>query len=381
MAETMLVSALERQKWIDDYLSEYVRESGFLPYMGKGKNRVIMSKHELQSEAGKIINVPFIPRLKGPGVKGSQALDGLEEQMFQHNCQVSIEWRRNAVLVAKSTTYKTEIDLYNAGRDGLKAWSSEQLRDDIIRAMLQATAAGDSSGNTAAIHLVDSTANQRNTYGQNNQDRILYGATKSNYNATFATALQNIDTSADKFTTTIASLAKRMARQADPHIRPMRIEDGREYYIAFHGSRTFRDLKLDSNMVSANRDARARENSGMNSNPIFQDGDLIYDGVIHREVPEIDDVCAATTKTDGTSGGYSLDGVGASTSDVRPVFMCGVQAVAMAWGQEPTPVNETKDYGFRRGVGIEELLGVRKIAYEGRQHGMVTVFCSAAADA
>jgi hypothetical protein len=149
-------------------------------------------------------------------------------------------------------------------------------------------------------------------------------------------------------------------------------EDGREYFVAFHGSRSFRDLKADSTITQANREARAREGGGMDKNPIFQDGDLIYDGVIHREVPEIDALCTSL-------GGF--DGQGAASCDVRPVFVCGAQCVGIAWGQEPTPKTDLdKDYGFRPGVAIEELLGVKKLAFNGVQQGLVSVFVAAAAD-
>src|SRR6185436_5593229 len=120
-----------------------------------------------------------------------------------------------------------------------------------------------------------------------------------------------------------------------------------------------------------NTQARAREGDSMSDNPLFQDGDLIYDGVIHREVPEIDDYC--------TTAGF--DGIGASSADVRPVFLAGAGAVGVAWGQEPSPRTDfAKDYGFRPGVAIEELIGVKKIAYNGKQNGLVTCFFAAAAD-
>ena len=109
----------------------------------------------------------------------------------------------------------------------------------------------------------------------------------------------------------------------------------------------------------------------------MRDGDihsiagLFYDGVLHREVPEIDDYCA-------TAG---FNAIGGSSADVRPVFLCGSGAAAIAWGQEPTPRTDyLKDYGFRPGVAIEELLGVKKIAYNGVQNGIVTVLVGAAAD-
>jgi len=368
MAEVALASASERQKWITNYFAEYVRNSGFKPYMGRGNNSIIISKYELTEEAGKSINIPLITRLKGTGVTGSQTLDGAEEELGNYNCNISLDWRRNAVRVPKSTSYKTELDLFGAAKDMLRTWEAEKLRDDVITAMLSVVTTGDTT-----VTMSASSAANRNAFNAANSDRLLFGKLRSNYSATWATAVGNIDTTDDKCTVASMSLAKRIAKNADPHIRPYRTGDGREYYVAFHGSRTFRDLKADTTMTQANREARSREGNGMDDNPIFQDGDLLYDGIIHREVPEIDDVAA--------NGPYSMNAIGASTADVRPVFLCGAQAVGIAWGQEPTPRTDmTKDYSFRPGVAIEELLGVKKLAFNGVQQGMVSCFFAAASD-
>ena len=364
MAEVVLATASEKQKWISAYLKEYVRESGFMGYMGRSPTSIIMTKYELQQEAGKTINMPLITRLTSDGVTGSTVLDGREEEVGNYNCAISVDWRRNGVRVPKSTSFKTEINLLDAGRDLLKQWEAEKLRDDLIRAMLSVHSSGDTVTLWAA-----SDATARNAYGVANSDRLLFGKLISNYSATFATALGNLDTTDDKCTAASMSLAKRIAKNADPHIRPYKSKVGQEYFVAFHGSRTFRDLKADSTMTQANREARPRD---VENNPLFQDGDLIYDGIMHREVPEIDAICTA----DGV-----LDTAGNSSAAVRPVFLCGQQAVGVAWGQEPTPKTDNdKDYGFRPGVAIEELLGVKKMVFNGKQHGMVTAFFAAAAD-
>jgi N4-gp56 family major capsid protein len=367
MAEVTLATASEKQKWISNYLAEYVRESGFSGYMGRSNNSIIIAKYEPQEEAGKTINIPLITRLKSNGVTGSAVLDGNEEELGNYNCAISVDWRRNGVRVPKSTSFKTEIDLLNAARDMLRTWEAEKLRDDVIKAMLSVVTTGDTT-----VNLADSTATNRNAFAAANSDRILAGVAVSNYSATWATMLGNLDTTNDKCTAASMSLGKRIAKTADPHIRPFKSKIGQEYFVAFHGSRTFRDLKADSTMTQANRDARPRD---VADNPLFQDGDLIYDGIIHREVPEIDVIA----KNGGNA--YTLDATGASSADVRPVFLCGAQAVGVAWGQEPQPkTDNVKDYGFRPGVAIEELLGVKKLAFNGVQQGMVTCLFAAAAD-
>ena len=79
--------------------------------------------------------------------------------------------------------------------------------------------------------------------------------------------------------------------------------------------------------------------------------------------------------------GAGFNTIGGSNIDVRPAFLCGAGAVGIAWGQMPTPrTDPDKDYGFRPGVAIEELLGVKKINFNGVQNGIVTVILAAASD-
>ncbi len=383
--EVALATASERQVWETDYFAEYVRDSGFKPYMGRSNNSAIIVKKELQEEAGKTINIPLITRLKGAGVSGSQVLDGNEEELGNYNCALSVDWRRHAVRIPKSTSYKTEIDLWGASKEMLSTWEAEQLRTDIIKACLSVVPAtttvtpvdygaiteitGSSSASGYEITVANqaagaSTAN-KDSWLVLNSDRVLFGAVRSNYSSgVHATALATLDTTADKMTTAVGSLAKRMAKAANPHIRPIKIKGGREYFVMFTHPRCFRDLQADTVMQAANRDARVRD---VESNPIFQDGDLIYNGVIYREIPELPIL---------TNAGAS------ATTDVGVNFLCGAQALGIAWGQEPQfQTDLQKDYKFRPGVAIEELLRVQKLHFNGVQQGIVTVYCAAAPDA
>jgi len=103
MAETLIDSGLEITRWRRNYFREYTRASRFAPYMGRGLENIIVTMYELQTEAGKTIIVPFVGKLTGSGVSGSQILEGNEEDLGTGNMPVSVDWRRNAVIVPKST--------------------------------------------------------------------------------------------------------------------------------------------------------------------------------------------------------------------------------------------------------------------------------------
>ena len=98
---------------------------------------------------------------------------------------------------------------------------------------------------------------------------------------------------------------------------------------------------------------------------MFTDPDLLLDGVICREVPEIS----------------VISGIGASSIDVAPNFMCGAQAVGVAWGQRSQfAIDKTIDYGNIWGVSIGEVRGVEKLSWNDIQHGVHTIYASGVAD-
>jgi hypothetical protein len=79
----------------------------------------------------------------------------------------------------------------------------------------------------------------------------------------------------------IVSKMKAKAEAASPIVRPVTVGEDSENYVMFVGSGAFRDLKAD--MAQTLRDAQTRGSS----NPLFQDGDLEYDGVVIRKIQEI----------------------------------------------------------------------------------------------
>ncbi len=361
MSTTQTPSDLQLTKWRQQYFLEYVRESGFKPYMGassEGPTSVIHTAMELKPK-GKTVTIPLVGRLTSSGVVGNTRLSGAEESLGKHSHSITIQYRRNAIEFSAQDEHYDASNAMDAARPLLKQWSTEKLRDDIIDALHSVTFSGAQCATvTAPLNSwnIQSTSTQNNTWRAANTDRTLFGKLVANNATDFATSLATLDNTDDKLTAAAVSVMKRLAKTCDPHIRPIRTntEDGREYYVMFTGSSTFRDLKADSTIVSNNRDARSREGNGMDKNPLFQDGDLIHDGVIIREIPEFPTI---TNTNSIVCGG---------------AFLCGAQAIGAAWGQEPMPTTKKEDdYGHFTGVGITEMIGVNKIM---RKHGVLGTF-------
>ena len=378
MALTTIDTNNKLIKYTKEINREYVRENLFSPYMGEDLNSIIRVRQELKS-GGEVVNIPFVKRLKGAGV-GQGTLVGFEEKIDNYGMRAKVDWKRNAVVTNNAEEQKDSADIFGEAKPLLSDWGKSEQRDDIIEALMalptETLPAADQTVNGLLYNVA--TAGQRDTWQTANADRIQYGALRANTKATHALSLAELDITNDKLTAANISLLKRVAMNADPHIRPFKTRDGYEYFVAFAGTNTFRDLKLD--LLPYNKDSRPREGNGMDKNPLFQDGDLIFDGIIIRQVPEISGFVTSTWT--------NLLTAGTTSNRVEPVFLCGQQAAAIVWGRMAKPTfRKEDDYQFLTGVGIEMCYGTVKMYSKHPmtgsnlvQSGVVQGFYSSAAD-
>jgi N4-gp56 family major capsid protein len=296
---------------------------------------MIQLQTDLTRKPGDTVVFPTVRNLTGAGVTGNTVLEGNEEILNARSLNVVVSVIRHAVAVSDWDEQKSVIDLLQAGRSVLKNWAANKLRTDIITSLGAITADGNVQLTYAAA-----TAAQRDTWLTNNADRVLFGISKANaVSNVYATALATVDNTADKMTAAQLTLAKRMARTATPKIRPIRINNDEEWYVVFVPSLVFRDLMLDPVIINALQYAWNRGSD----NPLFTAGDLIYDGLIIREIPELPVV--------------------ASTIQCGASYLCGAQAIGIAWAQRTKVITNTRDYGFMNGVGVEEIRGVQKLRF------------------
>ena len=261
---------------------------------------------------------------------------------------------------------KSVIDLREAAREALMVWELEKMRNDIITSLEAMTADGN-----IQISYGAASAAQRNTWMVNNADRVLFGNSKSNaVSGVMATALATIVAPGGKMTAATVTLAKRIARTANPRIRPISVNDDEEWFVFFMPSLPFRDLMQDPTIINTLQYAwdRGRDN------PLFTAGDILYNGVIIREIPEMP----------------IIPGAGGGGIDVAMSAFCGAQALGVAWAQRMKSTTNTRDYGYMHGVGIQEMRGIGKLRFgtdptvdttKPVDAGIVSVFTSAVADA
>lgn len=379
MADSLIRPGLTPTQWDDQFFTEYVRTNQFSRYQGTDEGSIIQLKDALERKPGDAVVFASVRKLRGSGVRGNEVLEGNEDELDARSLRVVVQPIRNAVVLTDWDAQKSAIDMRNAARPALRNWIMELYRDDVIKALGQVATTADG----LPIPFVTATAAQRNAWLTANADRVLFGNSVSNtVPGDAAASLANINNTTGKMTAATITLAKRRARLAgsavganglqNPALRPYTVRDGsgQEWYMMFTNSYAFRDLQLDPAMLLANRDARERN---VDTNPIFTGGDLVYDGVIIREIPELNQYMAA----------------GAGGIQVGPSYMCGAQALGAAWAQRSKSTTDDRDYGFRHGVGVQEIRGIAKLQFGTGvldtnslvDAGVFTIFTAAVPDA
>jgi hypothetical protein len=357
---------------------EYIRENLFSPYMGSAVNSIIRSFTD-PKKGGEQINIPLIARLKNQAV-ATGTLVGNEESIDNYGMRMWIDWARNAIKISNAEEQKSSVDLFAEAKPLLSDWGKELQRDEIIDALYAIPSESSPAGlgtsfgqRVNGIYMDAAAVADRNTWLVNNTDRVLFGDLKSNNTGVFAASCANI--TAKPLSAPILLKIKRIAKKANPRIRPYKLSNGREYFVLFVGQEAFRDIALDTTIVQANTNARAREGDGINKNPLFQDGDLLYNGIIIREIPEMSVRLPAFYTTAGGGG-----------TQIAPCFLCGQMAAALVYGRMPMPTFlKEDDYQFFRGSGIKMAYGVGKIVKKDlagllKEWGIATVFVTATAD-
>lgn len=372
MAFTEAQTELELKVWRKDFWEGYVRQSKYGRYMAASPMAMFVTVREL-IDGGKEVVIPLVGSLKGKGT-GAGLLTGSEEKLDNFSFKVRPVWRRNAIATKKSKTQISVIDLLKANKGALKLWSSDDLRERMIDTFSVVAQDdnrfNDEEGIGSQVPYAEATATQRNNWLTDNYSRALFGIAQSNTVAgNFASSLANVDTTADKWSAGMVSTAKDMAEKRDRAngvraVRPYQSgEDGEGGFVLWVPSRGFNELRKDTDIKEFNKHAIAKD---MMTNPYFVGGDLMWDNVIIKKEPDLP----------------VLIGVGGTSADVAPGYLCGAQAMAVSWGQDPISTKRADDdYGFIKGVGTEELRGVDKTFFKsptdvgpGLQHGMVSVF-------
>ena len=362
MAVTSVPAGLTPKQWDSKYFEEYVNGNWIKQFSSTGANGLIQMKDALTKKPGDAVNFTLVNRLTGTSTDENGTLEGNEEELGLRSMDLTIREYSHAVRWKRWGEQLSAINLRNAHKDALMNWNMELDRDNLIRAL----------GSINGVAYASASEAQKDAWAVDNEDRVLFGNVKGNHSGDHSADLAKIDNTADKLSYGSISLMKRMAKAADPKIRPIKPRNGisgSDMYVLFAPSLLIRDLANDSDFIQANREARARGKS----NPIFQGADYILDNVAIYEIEDIP----------------TLSGAGNGGIDAAPCYLCGAQAIGMAWGMRPRTIGDKFDYERQYGVSIQQYYEVDKLRFgtgsgdldDPKDHGVLTGYFASVADA
>lgn len=358
MADTRVATGLTVEQWDDKFFTEYLTENRFASEFGTRENSIIQVKENLMKKPGDRVNFALVNKLTNDAITGRDVLEGNEEDMASRSFEVAVNKRRNGVRIAEIDEQFSAISLREAAKSVLKDWSMKDTESLIIQALASKN----------GTNFADASETVRDAWLTDNTDRVYFASGYAG--ADHSAGLTEQDTTNDKLTAADISAMKYKALvTASPKIRPIRSESsGRHFYILYCDPRVFRDLKQESSspIIQAQREVQL----AMENERLFKGGDLLWDGVIIKEVHEMYDELATAMANLGDGG----------TVEVGCAFLCGAQAVGAAYAKRWTSKEETFDYGDKRGVAIESIYGISKMQFGSgtgdtddlKDHGVIT---------
>lgn len=374
MADTRVASGLTVEQWDDQFFTEYLTENRYSGEMGTSESSIIQVKESLTKKPGDRVNFALVNKLTQDAITGRNVLEGNEEDMASRSCEVTVDKRRNGVRVAEIDEQYSAISLRNAGKAVLKDWSLKDT-ETLISKSLGRMSNGTSAVEMTAADITTDGGTVADVWLQNNSDRVYFGnnayaASSGDLSAGFATLSSG--TAAERLTAANLSAMKFLAEtRATPKVRPIRVEagNGRRYYVVYAHPLAFRDLKQDTTITQAQREVMLE----MENNRLFKGGDLLWDGMIIKNIGDMYDINTLTNLGES------------STTTVVPAFLCGAQAIGAAYAKRWTSKEQTFDYGDKQGVAIEAIYGIDKLTFgtggsdrtTPKDNGVVTGFFAA----
>jgi N4-gp56 family major capsid protein len=360
MALTTVATGLTVEQWDDKFFTEFLTENRFSGEMGTSESSIIQVKENLTKKPGDRVNYALVNRLVNDAITGRSTMEGNEEDMNTRSYEQVVDKRRNAVRFAEVDEQFSAISLREAAKATLKDWSMKDMETQIIQSLASIN----------GVRYSVATEAQKDAWLVDNADRVLFGAAAAGL-TDHSADLALLDTTTDVLKAAAITKMKYMAlTTASPKIRPIRSsKNGRYYFVLYVDPRLFRDLlaETSSPIIQAQREVSLE----LENDRLFQGGDILWNGVIIKEVHEMFSVL-----------GPPLTNVGdAATAEVGCAFLCGAQAIACAYARRWKSTTQEFDYNDKFGVEISSIYGVGKMLFGSdtqsdtgdlKQHGVVT---------
>jgi len=363
MAKTVSEVTLRREVWAKDLWANKIENMFFTAnnLMGSGTNVVVKVVNDLSEKKGNTYTYGLTSKLSGNGISGDATLEGNEEAISAYSQSVSIDQKRNSVLLTGQLDEQgNSYDMRSDAKDKLSVWLQEFEERQIFFKL-----GGVNNATLTDIEgiTVGANCNWSNTpaFIPDADEAAGFGSRYLCANAGGTDAL----TSSDVITPQLLSNLKRKALTSNPKIQPLKI-NGKNYFVVFIHPNQFFDLTQNATFAQAYREAWGKGSD----NPIFTGADVVWDGMViyqHPYVPFLDI----------SKAGHSFRGAAVGTdctADAYRAILCGQDAVVYASCKNPKRwVEKSFDYENQVGFSTGIIGGFQKVMFNSKEYSSIVL--------
>lgn len=319
-------------------VQEFIGETFFKRFMGKGDGSIIQVHTDLESGPGDTIKYDLLVKIPGYGVKGGARLKGQEKALTYYQDSLGIDQLREGVNWDSMSQQRTVHDFMSDSMRNLGLFFA-RVYDELLFAHLVGTVGDNATLNT-----------EMGAFGGNT--------------ITAQDATHKIDNSGSAMSIDFIRQCKEKATLLEPMVRPVRV-DGEDKYVLVMRPEQVTSLKNESGTAKWREiTALARERGS--KNPIYTGALGEFDNVVLHESRHL-------PRTAGSNLNYAT--------------FLGAQAGHVGFGQAysklSTKPKESKelfsvfddvdDYGDKLGIAGATIFGVKRAIFNSLTYGCINL--------
>lgn len=347
--------------------------SGFMGKKGSGKSIIMDGKAFSGMGKGDTRKYHFVPQYMGTGIRGqNKSIEGNEKTINEFMTEIRVDQVIQAFRKkGKMTDLRTIIDFRSEFKDQLANWFKIWTEFDIIDALTGYMTDGASYLNgftrdeNSGMVIIDAKGDAMTAPLVKGKGRCFRPDYASNKFTVVDVAEENSSNEAllrdmaagDIMNTQLLDELQARAKTAGKYpMKPVRLTDGREYYILVLHPTAARQLRQDERWEK--RVLASYQGKGMlESDPIATGAMGIWEKIIVKEADYIPTI-------------------GNGTVNIARNLLLGADAAVMAWAQTLNYVEKTFDYDTEMGVMADEIRGIKKLDFDGVDLNIAQVPCA-----
>jgi N4-gp56 family major capsid protein len=359
-----------------DIFKQYIMGTVFSGFMGKkgsGKSIITDGKAFAGMGKGDTRKYHFVPQYMGTGIRGQNAsIEGNEKSINEFITEVRVDQVSQAFKKdGKMTDLRTIINLRNEFKDQLANWFRIWTEFDIIDALTGYMTDGasyidgfvrdaqsgmvviDAKGAAMTSPLVKGEGRCFRPDFANNKYSVVKVSEADSSNEALLSEMNANDVMNTQLLDELQAHAKTAGKYP---MKPVRLADGREYYLLLLHPTAARQLRQDprweKRVLASYQGTRSLEND-----PIATGAMGIWEKIIVKEADYI-------------------PSLGNGTVSVARNLLLGADAAVMAWAQTLNYVEKSFDYDTKMGVMADEIRGIKKLDFDGVDLNIAQVPCA-----